>query len=661
MNKHNVSTLTIRWRLFFWFGGIVAIILLISSYLIYQQMSDNLKYGAQRELECITDNLYHTTEIAFDNAIKAYLLARAEKTRDLCLAYQGMVLNGELGETDARERLLNVLSREEYTSNGTTGFLSLIQGKGEVLIGHQAMTPGVIRLITKQKNGYLSFTTDSGQASGHYVSWLLHFKPWDYVICAFATRDQLTFLFEADHFEPYLSSIKMGKEGYPFLLSTKGEMLVHPELAGKILYHQKDYHGKAFVQDMIQRKNGLTDYYWKKPNSEEIGRKIVSFRTNEDLGWLIASGIYEDELFAPLYKQRKLFGLYILISLMIILVTAFFFSKSFTRPIRQMVSILERAKNGDLTQRLEIFKKDEIGRIMEIINEFMDALFRITGDIHQKAEELNSSTSDLASISQEIYSTANQQAAAVAEVVATVEEFATMSRQMAKNASGVAQVALETEQDVERGAGNVNATLDRMKTIKTSNEDNIQEMNKLGKRIEQINEILKFINNIADQTKLIAFNAALESSSSEGSSGKRFGIVAIEIRRLAEGIVEQTRDIEDTINEITQATNELRLSFEQSLTRVTEGYNQAEETAKVLETILGGSKQTRKASRQIDSGTAQQQVALDQIVATLKEISETVQHFVGATKQSDEITRNINEITEQFRKSVSQFKLHKVE
>ncbi|MBN2383290.1 cache domain-containing protein [bacterium] len=657
MSLKKQGTITIRWKLFLWFGSIVAVLLLVSSLFNYTELATDIEDMAQRELRCYTDTILQTTILSFENAVQAYLKAQSDHGRSVCDMYDRQVERGSLVSAEARQQAINYLNSEQndFIKNG--GFLCLLSGAGEIRSTPQPIEPGLLRMIASTKKGYVQYKPEQSDLAHQIVAWLTYYQPWDSIMCAVIPKRQLQYLTGHAFFKPYLKSVVLGESGYPYIINTRGDVLVHPELEDANLFHQKDAAGKEFIKEMIEKKNGRITYLWKKPGTNQIVKKIVMFRYNPDLDWMIASGIYEDELYSPLHHQRKLYFVYVFVALVVILITAFFFSASFTNPITQIIGLLEGAKRGDLTKRLTILKSDELGKIMLMINEFLDTLHLVTSDIHKNAEKLNNSTSELTAISQEIFSTANQQAAAVAEVVATVEEFATMSRQMAKNASGVAQVAVETEKDVERGAGNVNATLERMKTIKISNEENITELNKLRKRVEQINEVLKFINNIADQTKLIAFNAALEASSSEGNSGKRFGIVAIEIRRLAEGIVEQTRDIEETINEITQATQELALSFEQSSNRVMEGYTQAAETSEVLETILSGAKQTRKSARQIDSGTSQQQIALDQIVNTLKEISETVQHFVGATKHSDEITQKINEISEEFKKTVSHFRL----
>ena len=185
---------------------------------------------------------------------------------------------------------------------------------------------------------------------------------------------------------------------------------------------------------------------------------------------------------------------------------------------------------------------------------------------------------------------------------------------------------------------------------------NIQEINQLGSRVEEIGEVMKIINNIADNTKLIAFNAAIEASSA-GEAGKRFGIVAVEIRRLAENVVDSTSEIKDKISQIQKAARELIISSEQSSTRIEEGLKQAQSTAKVLKTIMTSSQLTSDATKQIDASTSQQRYAAEQILATLKEIADGIKQFVISVKQTSSVTKKIDSMTDQMVDTVSNLKI----
>lgn len=654
----------IRAKLFFWFCSFFLIILLSSSIISYNNMSKNLRTMASDNLEQVTKNILSISECTTESTVKSYLRAIAEKNRALVQHFHSQFTDGKLTRDEMMARIREIFLDPQYGQIGVTGYLAGVSGTGILTIhpkseGTDASRFAFMKKAIKQKNGYMEYfwKNKNEESERLKAGWMSYFEPLDLIVWASSYKEEFTFLLDIDDFRKHILSIRIGKEGYPFIINSKGDVIIHPSLEGQNLFHLKDENGKEFIKEMCERKNGVIRYLWKKKDSDDVSMKLVNFKYFKDMDWILASGIYEDELFKPLLKQRDRFIALIIGSMAILILVVLLLSNSFTKPIKRIVALLEETATGDLTKRLPPGPNDEIGIIMKIINEFLDTLHQMNSDIRDTTTLLNNSTEELTNVSQEIYSTSNEQAAAVAEVVATVEEFATMSTQMAKNASGVSALAEKTENDVKEGAGYVHNTLEKMKTITASNELNINEIDKLVKKVEQITEVLQFINTIADQTKLIAFNAALEASSSEGDSGRRFGIVAVEIRRLAEGVVESITGIEETINEINKATKGLMISFEESSIRINEGYFQAEETAKVLEAILKSSTSTSKSAKQIDNGVSQQKIASDQIVATLKEISKGIQQFVGATKTSDDITRQINDLSKTFNTMVSRFRL----
>ena len=151
------------------------------------------------------------------------------------------------------------------------------------------------------------------------------------------------------------------------------------------------------------------------------------------------------------------------------------------------------------------------------------------------------------------------------------------------------------------------------------NQNNLRQIVELGKRSKEINKVMEIINNIADQTKLIAFNAAIEASSA-GEAGKRFGVVAVEIRRLADNVMESTGEIAGKIEEIQDAVNRLVITSEKGSKRVQNGMDLVAQTVDVMNNILAGAQSTTESSKQISLSTQQQNTASSQVVTPWKEI-----------------------------------------
>lgn len=193
-------------------------------------------------------------------------------------------------------------------------------------------------------------------------------------------------------------------------------------------------------------------------------------------------------------------------------------------------------------------------------------------------------------------------AEAVARTTRTLQDLVQVSSAIVGTTERVVAHADQTLAEVEHGVAAVGLTVVKMQEILDKNEAAIGEILALGRRAEQIGEIMAFINHITDQTKLIAFNAALEAAGA-GPAGKRFGVVATEIRRLAESIVESTDEIKAAITQMQEDTNDLVVSSEESAKRLQDGFRHTEATAQALQEIRHRARDTAESAKEIANAT----------------------------------------------------------
>ncbi len=245
---------------------------------------------------------------------------------------------------------------------------------------------------------------------------------------------------------------------------------------------------------------------------------------------------------------------------------------------------------------------------------------------------------------------ASRLSSSVVEISSTMEEFSSTAGQIAQHSHKVVARADKTLEDTKRGASEVENLTFKINDINSNIAENLNEIISLGKKSKEINKIMEIINNIANQTKLIAFNAALEAASA-GEAGRRFGVVAVEIRRLADSVVESTGGIEARITEIQDAVNRLVMSSEKSSQLAQEGQEYASHTVVMLIESVDGVEETADAARQISTSIQQQQVASSQVVMALKDISEgtriTDQAFKEASQEIKELTSLAAELRRQ--------------
>ncbi len=240
---------------------------------------------------------------------------------------------------------------------------------------------------------------------------------------------------------------------------------------------------------------------------------------------------------------------------------------------------------------------------------------------------------------------ASQESASIAEITSTTEELSASSTQIADHARTVVDIAQKTWEDTKKGATAIESMIMKMSEIHQDSQKSAAEIIALGKKSKEITKVMEIINTIADQTKLLAFNAALEASSA-GESGKRFGVVAAEIRRLADSVTESTGEIEAKISEIQEAVNNLAVASEKSSRGIEQGMDFSAETAALLSDIVAAAHSTMDSAKQISLSTQQQRTANSQVVTALREIVQGTSVTSSSIEAMGAISHDLAELSE---------------
>ena len=263
----------------------------------------------------------------------------------------------------------------------------------------------------------------------------------------------------------------------------------------------------------------------------------------------------------------------------------------------------------------------------------------------QLGQTLLEETQGLAVSAKENASTAQDQSAAVKEIVATMEDNTALSEDISKKIKDVSGVAGKTSGDVAEGVSFLEANVRQLHDIAETNLNTINGIKALGDKISNIWDIVTLINSVADQAKIIAFNAELEASSA-GEAGKNFHIVATEIRRLADGIIDGTKEIKERINEIQQSSDNLVLASESGTDKIKEGVEDAKNLEARFASIKNASEITAASAGDITTIIQQQAKASEQILVTLRQIASGVESFSSATESISRASEKIRSIAE---------------
>lgn len=335
------------------------------------------------------------------------------------------------------------------------------------------------------------------------------------------------------------------------------------------------------------------------------------------------------------------------ISILFTLLAAFFSGwvmTVFYRRITGMVQeIFEEFRHNDQA-RIQITGTNEMGQVIKVVNELLDRnadlknqLVMANGKINKLVDALSEQLRDNAEVSA-------TQSSSIAETTATIKELATSAEKIVQETSTVVGLAEATQASAQKGTLAIANMLERMSEIQNENQRRIHEIVILGRKAQEIEKVMDIINDIASNTKIIAFNAGIEAASS-GEEGKRFGTVASEIRKLANTVANSTNEIRDKIKEIQKTTNELVIVSEEETKKIQSGVDTAQTMVKELTEILDKADKTLDWVKQISLATQQQLTASEQVAIVLHDISDGVKRFSQAINQSKETSEELKDLS----------------
>jgi len=324
--------------------------------------------------------------------------------------------------------------------------------------------------------------------------------------------------------------------------------------------------------------------------------------------------------------------------------------------VNAILVAINRVAQGDLSSSIVVDGDDELCQLAMATNSMRDKLHLMASDVRFHADAVNRAVLEITAAVESQAATSTEMSASVAEITSTMEEFSASSTQIADYSRSVVDIANQTLDGSRKGSEAMQSVLGKMDDIRIDNQRSLQEIVDLGAKSKQISKVMEIINDVADQTKLIAFNAALEASSA-GEAGKRFSVVAAEIRRLADSVTDSTNEIEAKINEIQDSISRLVISSEKGAGGISAGTGASATTAERLNEIVYAASQTSSSAQQISLSTQQQKTASSQVLVALREIVTASSQTAQSITRISHVSKEMSGLSSELSKVVDQFKL----
>ncbi len=348
-----------------------------------------------------------------------------------------------------------------------------------------------------------------------------------------------------------------------------------------------------------------------------------------------------------------------LVMLLISSLTIYLVVSYFVRPLLRLTEAARRIADGNLDETVRVESEDEIGALAEALNTMTTVIVRnlkgeiekssrLIASIKEATNQLSSSANEMMAISAQQSSGASQQASAIQEVTTTSEEIAITAKHVTDNARSVEGIAEETTRNCMAGAGDVTNAIDGMDRLKSQVQSIAESMLQLGENSQKIGGIVEIIDEISDQTNLLALNAAIEAAGA-GEAGKRFAIVAQEVKRLAERTVDATRQIKGLIEEIQKATTSTIMVTEEGTKGVDKASMLVDKVHDSFNSILKMVEETSRTAKEITLSTQQQTSACEQMAETMTEVRDVAQQVANSARETEKAIGEIMELTESLK------------
>ena len=458
-----------------------------------------------------------------------------------------------------------------------------------------------------------------------------------------------------------VSTIRYLGDNYLLVIDLDHRMLMHPTapgLVGKQLADFKDVNGKPFSREMVEtarsQGRGTVDYWFPRASGGQPEYKVSEVLLFKPWGWVLASGIHPQDVQDEVNQVLRWPAVVVGVALVVLMLFAWVLVPSIIRPHNNTVDALARATQGhtDLTLRLPVDGDDELSQVSRSFNSLVLAAHDVTASVVEASQAIARASDDLGEITRAAQDNMAAQQQETDSVVAAMTQMVSTVQEVAQNASVAARATEDAERQASDGRGTVDETVSAIGVLADGLQESRRVVDQLATDSGSVAQVLDVITAIAEQTNLLALNAAIEAARA-GEHGRGFAVVADEVRSLAMRTQQSTLEIQQIINRVQAGAGQAAQQIGHNVAAAQHPVEASARAGQALERITASAGTVSQMAFQIASASEQQAATADEINRSITRIHDAAATGTRTLQQTGEACAGLKRVSRQLQEQVA--------